>query len=168
MKGFSGRQTDTHTKEPYFGGHPFHLTKYSTLPWGEREKETVRYTDAPRTTCRAEGPIPSAHRSPPTHIHKTPINQRFSIFGCSMSIPDHPPCESTGVHWAFPTHLRGTCGTSLEPMSRVGTCMAKDPVSSVPEQRPECSFFKLEDSPSPRKLLFGESPRPLAPSAPSL
>lgn len=33
---WAGRQT--HTKEPYFGGHPFHFTRYSTLPWEEREK----------------------------------------------------------------------------------------------------------------------------------
>lgn len=39
------RQADTHThKGPYFGGHPFHFTRYSTLPWGKREADTVIYT----------------------------------------------------------------------------------------------------------------------------
>ena len=150
MEGCTGRQTDT--REPYFGGHPFHFTKYSTLTWGEREGDTVRYTDAPRTTCRAEGPIPSADRSPPKHIHNihiyipiyiyiyiythTHTHMCIYIYIYTHIFPSTrdpqtliAPCPSQTVlpakaqECTGPTHLRGTCARSLEPTSRVrGTC----------------------------------------------
>lgn len=58
-----------HTEEPYFGGHPFHFTRYSTLPWEEREADTVSYTAAPATTHRTVRPNTFCRLMFPQDIH---------------------------------------------------------------------------------------------------
>lgn len=100
-----------HTKEPYFGGHPFHFTRYSTLPWEEREADTVRYAAAlttthrtvrPNTFCRLVLPrdIHNPGTLPPWLCTRSPPTQRHPNFGCCMTTPDCPSWESTGGHLA--------------------------------------------------------------------
>lgn len=122
MEGCTGRQTETHKEALLWGpSFPLHQIFDFTLGRKREEVDTVRYTDAPTTTCTTVRPNPLCRQkslntytlsgTPPTRSPSTRDPQT-----------DPPRRSSLLEHRSAlgPRHLWGSCGRSLEPMSRVG------------------------------------------------
>ena len=157
MEGCTGRQTDTH-KGALLWGPSFPLHQIFDFTLGrKREADTVRYTDASMTTCTT-GPIPSADRSPPTHTHSQGRPPQDPHQPEILQLPPPPRPSSLLEHRSAlgPKHLWGSCGRSLEPMSRVGK---PRPCGDVHGQRPSVQCPRAKT-----KILFPFSIRRLSKS----
>lgn len=66
-----------HTQKPYLGGHPFHFTRYSTLPCGGKKTVSTR-------TCRTT-------KEPLQHYCRPRLNPETTPGTLTSTGPSHSP-----------------------------------------------------------------------------